>query len=150
MECYSALFDQVSIPIDRYHIPGTSGVKIRHELPRGLMHYPHLAGIKDCNGPPTEYASFVKAFPELNMRTGTENNIEHALAHGMGAICMDGNVYTRQLADVFAAFRAGKDNHAAFQKYVAATKVMEDLTTGVDNYGPMKYALSLQMGGTQT
>jgi 4-hydroxy-tetrahydrodipicolinate synthase len=147
---YSMLFDQVRIQINLYHIPGTSGVPISHELLRSLQHYPNLAGIKDSNGPAAEYAEFVKAFPDLNMRTGTENNLEYALAHGMGAICMDGNVYTRPIADVFAAFRAGKDYHAAYNKYREMTKVMKDLQTGVDGYGPMKYALSLQMRGPQT
>ena len=147
---YSALFDQVSIAINLYHIPGTSGVSISHDLIRSLMHYPNLAGIKDSNGPAEEYAAFVKAFPELNMRTGTENNIPYALDHGMGAICMDGNVFTKALGDVFAAFRGGKDYHAAFATYNAQTKIMKDLQTGVWNYGALKYALSLQMGGPQT
>lgn len=147
---YSMLFDQVRIAINLYHIPGTSGVPISHELLHSLEHYPNLAGIKDSNGPADEYADFVKNFPDLNMRTGTENNLEYALEHGMGAICMDGNVYTRALADVFAAFRAGKDYHAAYNKYRAMTKVMKDLQAGVEGYGPMKYALSLQMGGPQT
>ncbi|MGO9935033.1 MAG: dihydrodipicolinate synthase family protein [Steroidobacteraceae bacterium] len=147
---YSMLFDQVQIPINLYHIPGTSGVPISHDLLRSLQHYPNLAGIKDSNGPPDEYAEFVAAFPELNMRTGTENNLPYALEHGMGAICMDGNVYTRPLAEVFAAFRAGKDYHAAYARYQAMTKVMKDLQTGVSGYGPMKYALSLQMGTPQT
>jgi 4-hydroxy-tetrahydrodipicolinate synthase len=147
---YTMLFEQVHLPINLYHIPGTSGVPISHELLHALEHYPNLAGIKDSNGPADEYAEFVKAFPELNMRTGTENNLEYALEHGMGAICMDGNVYTRPIADVFAAFRAGKDYHGAYQKYRAMHKVMQDLGTGVDGYGPMKYALSLQMGGPQT
>jgi len=147
---YSMLFDQVSIAINLYHIPGTSGVPISHELLTALHHYPNLAGIKDSNGPAGEYADFVSAFPDLNMRTGTENNLEYALEHGMGAICMDGNVYTRALANVFEAFRAGKDYHAAYANYRAMTKVMKDLQTGVDGYGPMKYALSLQMGGPQT
>jgi len=147
---YSMLFDQVRIAINLYHIPGTSGVPISHELLHSLEHYPNLAGIKDSNGPADEYADFVKNFPDLNMRTGTENNLEYALEHGMGAICMDGNVYTRALADVFAAFRAGRDYHAAYDKYRAMTKVMKDLQTGVEGYGPMKYALSLQMGGPQT
>lgn len=150
MRYFSMLFDQVRIPINLYHIPGTSGVPISHDLLRGLQHYPNLAGIKDSNGPPDEYADFVKNFPELNMRTGTENNLEYALEHGMGAICMDGNVYTRPLADVFAAFRAGKDYHAAYARYRSMTQVMKDLRTGVDGYGPMKYALSVQMGGPQT
>lgn len=147
---YSMLFDQVRIAINLYHIPGTSGVPISHELLKALEHYPNLAGIKDSNGPPDEYAAFVRAFPDLNMRTGTENNLEYALAHGMGAICMDGNVYTKALANVFAAFRNGQDYHAAYRKYVAQTKIMRDLKTGVDEYGPMKYALSVQMGGPQT
>jgi 4-hydroxy-tetrahydrodipicolinate synthase len=147
---YSMLFDQVNIPINLYHIPDTSGVPISHELLRSLQHYPNLAGIKDSNGPADEYAEFVKNFPQLNMRTGTENNIEYALAHGMGAICADGNLFTRSLANVFEAFRAGKDYHAPYRKYLAAQKLMEDLNTGIDYYGPMKYALSLQMGGPQT
>jgi 4-hydroxy-tetrahydrodipicolinate synthase len=147
---YSMLFDQVHIAINLYHIPDTSGVAISHELLRALQHYPNLAGIKDSNGPADEYAAFVKAFPDLNMRTGTENNIEYALAHGMGSICADGNVYTAPLAAVYAAFRAGKDYHAPYRKYLAMEKMMEDLHTGVDDYGPMKYALSLQMGGPQT
>ena len=147
---YSMLFDQVRIAINLYHIPGTSGVPISHELLRALQHYPNLAGIKDSNGPADEYADFVKAFPDLNMRTGTENNLEYALEHGMGAICMDGNVYTRPLAAVFEAFRSCKDHHAAYANYMAMTKVMKDLQTGVDGYGPMKYALSIQMGGPQT
>lgn len=147
---YSMLFDQVGIAINLYHIPGTSGVPISHELLRRLMHYPNLAGIKDSNGPADEYAAFVEAFPELNMRTGTEHNIPHALDHGMGAICMDGNVFTKALAQVFAAFRAGKDYHAAFAAYNAQVKIMQDLPTDVWNYGPLKYALSVQMGGPQT
>jgi 4-hydroxy-tetrahydrodipicolinate synthase len=147
---YSMLFEQVRVPINLYHIPGTSGVPISHELLLALEHYPNLAGIKDSNGPADEYAEFVRSFPDLNMRTGTENNLEYALAHGMGAICMDGNVYTRQIAEVFAAFRAGRDYHAAYQKYLAMHQVMQDLSTGVDGYGPMKYALSLQMGSRQT
>jgi 4-hydroxy-tetrahydrodipicolinate synthase len=147
---YSALFDQVNLPINLYHIPGTSGVPISHALLKALMHYPNLAGIKDSNGPPAEYAEFVAAFPQLNMRTGTENNLEYALAHGMGAICMDGNLFTKPLAKVFAAYRAGKDYHAPYEEYAAMRKMMGELKTGIDDYGPMKYALSLQMGGKPT
>jgi 4-hydroxy-tetrahydrodipicolinate synthase len=147
---YSMLFDQVNIAINLYHIPGTSGVPISHELLRSLQHYPQLAGIKDSNGPAEEYADFVKAFPDLNMRTGTENNIPYALDHGMGAICMDGNVFTSALANVFKKFHEGSDYHAAFAAYNAQVKIMKDLQTGVWSYGALKYALSLQMGGPQT
>src|SRR5271169_7065261 len=49
---YSMLFDQIRIPINLYHIPGTSGVPISIELLRSLHQYPNLAGIKDSTGDP--------------------------------------------------------------------------------------------------
>jgi 4-hydroxy-tetrahydrodipicolinate synthase len=145
---YSMLFDQVHIPINLYHIPGTSQVPISIDLLRSLQHYPNLAGIKDSTGNAAGYAEFVSNFPGLNMRSGTNNNLEHALDNGMGAILADGNVFTRMCADVFTAFRAGKDYHLPLARLRAAEQVLRP--AGVNAYGPMKYALSLQMGGPRT
>ena len=145
---YSMLFDKVRLPINLYHIPGTSEVPITVELLKSLKHYPNLAGIKDSSGNTAGYAEFVSAFPELNMRTGTNNNLEHALDSGMGAILADGNVFTAMCAKVFSAYRAKQDYHAPLEKLRAAEKLMR--STGINSYGPMKYALSLQMGGPQT
>jgi len=144
---YSALFDQVRIPINLYHIPGTSEAPISIELLRNLAHYPNLAGIKDSSGNATGYAAFVEAFPELNMRTGTQNNLEHALDHGMGAILADGNVYTAMCAKVFAAYRAKADYRAPLEKLRAAEKLVTD--RAIYGYAGMKYGLSLQMGVPQ-
>jgi 4-hydroxy-tetrahydrodipicolinate synthase len=144
---YSMLFDQVHIPINLYHIPGTSEVAIKDELLKSLMHYPHLAGIKDSSGDPDGYLHFVETFPELNMRTGTGNNLEKALDHGMGAILSEANLFPKQCSDVFAAYRAGKDYKPALARLRAAGQVMR--TTGTGSYGPMKYALSLEMGRSQ-
>ena len=145
---YSALFDQVRIPINLYHIPGTSEAPISIELLRNLAHYPNLAGIKDSSGNPAGYAAFVEAFPELNMRTGTQNNLEHALDHGMGAILADGNVYTSLCAKVFAAYRAKADYHAPLARLRAAEALVAD--RAIYGYAGMKYGLSLQMGVPQT
>lgn len=144
---YSMLFDKVRIPINLYHIPDTSEVPISLELLRNLRHYPNLAGIKDSSGNPAGYAAFVAAFPELNMRTGTLNNLEPALAHGMGAILQDGNVFTALCAEVFKAYRTGGDWRAK----LARVRSAEQLFKGADiwSFGPMKYALSVQMGGPE-
>jgi 4-hydroxy-tetrahydrodipicolinate synthase len=147
---YSMLFDQVRIPINLYHIPGASQVPISIQLLKNLEHYPNLAGIKDSTGDPAGYAEFVAGFPQLNMRTGTGNNLGYALDHGMGAILAEGNVFTRQCADIFAAYRAGGDYKAAVAKMRAAERMMRTAQTGIDSYGPMKYAVSLEMGGPQT
>lgn len=145
---YSMLFDQVHIPINLYHIPGTSGVPISTELLKNLMHYPNLAGIKDSNGDMAEYQAFVADFPELNMRTGTLGKLEYALDHGMGAILMDGNLYCKEAATVFAAYHAGADYHAPLAKMRATEARLRG--AGVGSFGPLKYALSLRMNAPQT
>lgn len=144
---YSMLFDQVRIPINLYHIPGNSHVPISLELLSALQHYPNLAGIKDSSGDAAGYSRFVSAFPELNMRTGTGSNLEHALQNGMGAILMEGNVFTKECAAVFAAYRAKQDYAPALARLRAGEKSMRD--AGIYSFGPMKYALSVQMGASQ-
>jgi 4-hydroxy-tetrahydrodipicolinate synthase len=146
---YSMLFDQVRIPINLYHIPGVSEAPVSIQLLRNLQHYPNLAGIKDSTGNMAGYAQFVAAFPELNMRTGTGTCLEHALDHGMGAILAEGNVFTRLCADIFTAYHGGADYHAPLAKMRAAEKMMRDANAGVDSYGPMKYAVSQEMGAPQ-
>ncbi len=144
---YSMIFEQVKIPINLYHIPFASGVPISHELLHSLEHYPNLAGIKDSVSDSEVYRRFVAEFPRLNMRTGTDVNLKYALEHGMGAILAEGNNFTKQIAAVFAAKRAGKDIDEPIAKLNGALKLLRE--GGVDEYGPMKYALSLQMGTRQ-
>ena len=145
---YSLIFEQVSIPINLYHYPGMSAVPVTPELLHSLEKYPNLAGIKDSNGDEAEYLQYVKEFPRLNMRSGTSNNLKHALESGMGAILMEGNLFTRQIAAVFAGRRAGKDIDAPLAKLRDMQQVL--LPAGVRSFGPMKYALSLQMGTPQS
>lgn len=145
---FSLIFEQVTIPVNLYHIPDTSGVPVSSELLRSLEKFSNLAGIKDSDDSVPDYERFVREFPKLNMRTGTVTNLKAALDHDMGAILMEGNLFTRQIAAVFAAKRAGKSLDAPLAKLDAAIKLLEP--AGGYHFGTMKYALSLQMGGRQT
>jgi 4-hydroxy-tetrahydrodipicolinate synthase len=145
---FSMLFDQVRIPISLYHIPGTSQVPISIALLQSLHHYPNLAGIKDSTGDPVGYAKFLAAMPDLNMRTGTGNNLELALGHGMGAILAEGNVFTEECAAVFAAYRAGKDIAPPLMRLRSSEKLINPYMGY--SFGRMKYALNLRMGGPLT
>lgn len=144
---FSLIFDKVTIPINLYHIPFATGIPISLELIHSLEKYPNLAGIKDSRSDVEEYHKFVAEFPKLNMRTGTTTNLKYALDNGMGAILAEGNNFTALIAAVFAAKRAGKDFAEPLAKFEAALKLLR--AGGVDEYGPMKYALSLQMGTRQ-
>jgi 4-hydroxy-tetrahydrodipicolinate synthase len=141
------IFEQVKIPISLYHIPSSSGVPISLELLHSVEHYPNLRGIKDSAEDAELYQSFVKEFSKLNMCTGKDANLKYALEHGMGAILARGNNLTKQIAAVFAAKRAGRNIEEPIAKLQAATELLRQ--GGVDQYGPMKYALSLQMGTRQ-
>ena len=141
---YSGLFEAVKIPINLYHIPGTSEASITLELLKSLSQYPHLAGIKDSSGSAEGYKAFAEAHPALNMRTGTNSNLEQAFDHGMGSILADGNVFTRLCADIYAAHRAKRDYKPALQKLRAAQASVRGLGGAP---AAMKYGLSLQMGG---
>jgi 4-hydroxy-tetrahydrodipicolinate synthase len=145
---YSLIFEQVTIPINLYHIPDLSGVPIPHPLLRYLAKYPNLTGIKDSTGDSKGYQQFVEQFPNLNMRSGTDNNLKIALDHGMGAILQEGNAFTKEIAAVFAAKRAGKSIDEPLAKMNMSLKLLR--AAGVDDYGPMMYALSLQAGTHET
>jgi 4-hydroxy-tetrahydrodipicolinate synthase len=144
---FSLIFDKVTIPINLYHIPFATGIPISLELMHSLEKYPNLAGIKDSSSDEEEYHKFVAEFPKLNMRTGTTHNLRYAMDHGMGAILAEGNNFTSLIAAVFAAKRAGKDIAEPLAKLDTALKLLR--AGGVDEYGPMKYALSLEMGTRQ-
>lgn len=144
---YTKLFEAVSIPINLYHIPGTSEVSITLDLLRNMMKYPHLAGIKDSSGDPEGFAQFLKNFPELNMRCGTSNNLIPAVEAGMGAILADGNPFSDKCADIFKAIRAKGDWKAKLAHLRAAQGIMRDHNMGANTYAQMKYVLSLRMGG---
>lgn len=144
---FSMLFEKVTIPINLYHIPFATGIPISLDLMHSLEKFPNLAGIKDSSSDEEEYHKFVAEFPNLNMRTGTTHNLKYAMDNGMGAILAEGNNFTALIAAVFAAKRNGKDINPPLAKLDTALKLLR--AGGVDEYGPMKYALSLQMGTRQ-
>ena len=146
---YKRLFDAVSMPINLYHIPGTSEASISIDLLNNLKGYDNLAGIKDSSGSVEGFGKFVAAFPELNMRCGTNNNLEVALGNGMGTILADGNQFSAKCANIFKAFHAGGDWKAEIFKLRAAQKIMRDANLGANTYATMKYVLSLEMGGPE-
>jgi hypothetical protein len=63
------------------------------------------------------------------------------------AILAEDNNFTKQIAAGFAAKRAGRDIRELIIKLEAAMKLLCD--GGVDEYGPMKYELRVQMGTRQ-
>src|SRR5580700_1408646 len=107
---FDRVLAEVKSPVRYYHIPRTTGVPITDtSVWHKLGQYPNLVGVKDSNGDAAEYDNIVKELPNLAVFTGTDNLIEQALSRGNGAILASCNLFTRQLAAIWTAHRAGKD-----------------------------------------
>ena len=147
VEYFRLIFDKVpNAPIRYYHIPQVTGVPIEPAVVNKLAEHPNFIGIKNSHGIPEEFEAFSTQTPSrLNIISGTDNNMLAALKHGNGVILGSGNVYTKLVAGVFAAHRAGRDPQPAFDKLVKATSMMEANGYG-SNYNAIKYALNLMMG----
>ena len=145
---FDQVFAQVKTPIRYYHIPRTTGVPVPASVFAALTKDPKFVGAKDSNGDVEEYEEIVAATPGLNIVTGTDNLLEAALAHGNGCILASGNVYTRYVADVFKAHRAGQDIKPALARKAAVENAYREALGGakVNGEGGSKFALCAYMG----
>ncbi len=136
-----------SFPVRYYDIPQVTGVTINPAFVTAMAEqHPNFVGIKNSHGVPAEFEALSTQTPKrLNIISGTDNNMLAALSHGNGAILGSGNVYTKLVANIFAAHRAGRDPRPAYDRLVQATTMMKANGYG-SNYNAIKYALNLMMG----
>ncbi|HVW73175.1 MAG TPA: dihydrodipicolinate synthase family protein, partial [Rhizomicrobium sp.] len=136
-----------SLAVRYYDIPQVTGVTINPAFVTAMAEqHPNFVGIKNSHGVPEEFEALSTQTPgRLNIISGTDNNMLAALKHGNGVILGSGNVYTRLVANIFAAHRAGQDPQPAFDRLTKATSMMAANGYG-SNYNAIKYALNLMMG----
>lgn len=136
-----------STKVRYYDIPQVTGVTINPAFVTAMAEqHPNFIGIKNSHGVADEFEALSTQTPNrLNIISGTDNNMLAALKHGNGVILGSGNVYTKIVAGIFAAHRAGQDVQPAFDKLTKATSLMA--ANGYSsNYNAIKYALNLMMG----
>jgi 4-hydroxy-tetrahydrodipicolinate synthase len=147
---FDRVLAEVKSPVRYYHIPRTTGVPIKDMSFWGrLGQYPNLLGVKDSNGDAAEYTGIVEQLPSAVILTGTDNLTELALSHGNGAILASANVFTRQVAAVWTAHRAGKDIAAPLASLKAAMSILRQPGYG-QGMAATKCALAALMDSHQT
>jgi 4-hydroxy-tetrahydrodipicolinate synthase len=129
-----------------YHVPRWSMVPIPVELVKSLRRYGNVAGIKDSTSDAKGYANFLANFPDLNVIAGAYENLETALRHGMGGIIQEAGPYCREVADLFAVARSGKDIHGPYTALQAKIAKLYGPRDGLDQYAIMQYAMTAEMG----
>jgi dihydrodipicolinate synthase/N-acetylneuraminate lyase len=121
-------------------------VPIPVEVAKQLRRYTNLAGLKDSTTDAKGYTNFVTNFPDLSIITGTYENLEIALTHGMGGIIQEAGPYCRDLADLFAVAHSGKDIHPAYAALQTKIAKLYGARDGIDQYSIMQYAMTAEMG----
>ena len=135
-----------NLPFYLYHVPRWSAAPIPVELVKQLRRYGNVAGVKDSTTDAKNYTNFITNFPDMNIITGTYENLEIALTHGMGGIIQEAGPYCRELADLFAVARSGADIHAPYTALGAKIAGLYGAKDGLDGYGIMQYAMTAEMG----
>ena len=129
-----------------YHVPRWSAVPIPVGVVKQLRRYGNVVGLKDSTTDAKGYTNFVTNFPDMSIITGTYENLEIALNHGMGGIIQEAGPYCRDLADLFAVARSGKDIHPTYAALQAKIAQLYGAQDGIDQYGIMQYAMTFEMG----
>ena len=129
-----------------YHVPRWSAVPIPVEVVKQLRRYGNVVGLKDSTTDAKNYSNFIANFPDMSIITGTYENLEIALNHGMGGIIQEAGPYCRDLADLFAVARSGKPIHPAYAALQAKIAKLYGAKDGLDQYAIMQYAMTAEMG----
>jgi len=146
---FDKIFNEVKSPVRYYHIPRTTGVPVKDmTMWHKLGEYPNFVGVKDSNGDAEEYDEIVRQLPNAAVFTGTDGLVEKALGSGNGAILASANIFTRQLAAVWSAHRAGQPLTTALAALKSAQSLLRQPGYG-QGMSASKYALSMLLGSKQ-
>ena len=141
---YTAVAEEVKIPILLYHIPGRTGVTMKPETIVALCsQVPNIVGVKEASGDFSAIAQIMNlADGKLDLYSGNDDQIVPLLSlGGKGVISVLSNVAPRQVHDICASYFAG-DVKKSCELQLQAIPLVNALFCEV-NPIPVKAALNL-------
>lgn len=146
---YSMLLDMVQRSISLCHIPQTSEVPINIQSLKNLQYDPRLADVENSSEDPG-YTEIMKAFPELNMRSGTIENLEMVIENGVGTSskgAMPSSANSAPRSPQYTVKVAIEE--VAMDKLHDARKLIDGDAGGASYDATQEYIVSLETGGSQ-
>lgn len=109
IEHYSAIAENVDMPILLYNIPARTGNAIDWKTVKYLAKYENIIGIKDSSGNFDNMLKFIEnTNPRLNVLAGSDSLILWALlAGGTGAISGCSNVFPELMVSIYTYWKEG-------------------------------------------
>ena len=140
---YTAVADGSPVPVLLYSMPPLTGIKIEPDTVGRLSQHANIIGVKDSSNDIAGFSQTVKLCPsEFVVMTGNGTVLLDALRAGAtGAILAVGCVVPELCVELFRAFHAGEEEHAA----ILQSKLTPLATAVTTKYGigGLKSALDL-------
>lgn len=141
-EHYRALAEAVGIPICIYNIPGRTGKNIEPETIARLGELPGITMVKEATGS-MDQASQILASSNLTLLSGDDSLTLPLLSiGGRGVISVVGNIVSRDMTQLVAAFDRG-DMAAALDWHRKLFPLCRDMLGLASNPIPIKAAMRL-------
>lgn len=111
---FSAVAEQVKIPIILYNIPSRTGLNILPETVKKIKEYnENVIGIKEASANIDQIAELASICPDIDIYSGNDNEILPILSlGGKGVISTVANIVPSEVHNLCMAFFAGKINIA--------------------------------------
>ena len=112
---YTAVADEAPVPVLLYSMPPLTGIKIEPETVARLSEHANIIGVKDSSNDIAGFTQTVNLCPsDFAVMTGNGTVLLDALRAGAtGAILAVGCAVPEVCVEIFRAFHAGEDEHAA-------------------------------------
>ena len=140
---FTAIADQVGIPIILYNVPARTGVTLRPEVALALSEHPQIRGIKQADSDMGRMAELVRQCGEkLIVYCGNDDCILPAMTLGArGVISVAGNLVPERIAEMASAGLHG--DFARVRELQFALAGLIRLLGAEVNPIPVKAALSM-------
>ncbi|NLL29473.1 MAG: 4-hydroxy-tetrahydrodipicolinate synthase [Clostridiales bacterium] len=111
---FTAIADEVNIPIILYNVPGRTGVNIMPETVAELEKHPNIQGIKEASGNISQVAEIARLCSDnFAIYSGNDDQIVPILSlGGCGVISVVANILPKETHDLVFSFLDGKIKEA--------------------------------------
>jgi 4-hydroxy-tetrahydrodipicolinate synthase len=111
---FTAIADEVNIPIILYNVPGRTGVNILPETVAELEKHPNIQGIKEASGNISQVAEIARLCSDnFAIYSGNDDQIVPILSlGGCGVISVVANILPKETHDLVFSFLDGKIKEA--------------------------------------
>ncbi len=112
---YTAVADEAPVPVLLYSMPPLTGITIEPETVARLSEHPNIIGVKDSSNDVAGFSKTVSlCSSDFAVMTGNGTVLLDALRAGAtGGILAVGCVVPEVCVEIYRAFKAGEDEHAA-------------------------------------